>query len=118
MLLKKRYVKDMINKEVEQALTLKNVTRENVIDMLLECYKKAEKKDDVTNMRQVAENFVDLLQMKQKDEETKWSDTAGFIDNVDKAIEVEEHSEEKAITDGTQSNPSVDSKTEGAQGET
>jgi hypothetical protein len=112
MLLKKRYVKEMIHKQVEEALTLKNVTRTKVIEMLLKCFDKAEKKDDVTNMRQVAEDFADMLQMTKEDKASEWDETGGQIEPVEEALKIEEGQEEKLLSEG------ADSKAEGDQGET
>lgn len=91
-LIKKRWVKDMIDKKVGDALTAKGVTREDVIEMLLEAKKIAATKQDAGNITRVAENFIDMFQMKTKLHETKEEEHDYLqLDSVEKAVELEAH---------------------------
>jgi hypothetical protein len=67
-LLKKRYIKEMIDKELEGVLVEKGVTQGTVIDMLLESADMARSKEQAANLLRVAENLMDIFGMKVKKE--------------------------------------------------
>lgn len=62
--------KDMIKKEVKDVLSEMGIDEKKVVEMLLEAYKTALGKEDVSNMLRTTENFVDMLGMKDKNRET------------------------------------------------
>lgn len=68
-LLKKRYIKEMIDKELESVLVDKGVTQGTVIDMLLESADMARNKEQAANLLRAAENLIDIFGMKSKKEE-------------------------------------------------
>tara|TARA_R100000789_G_scaffold31104_1_gene34625 strand:- start:482 stop:1333 length:852 start_codon:yes stop_codon:yes gene_type:complete len=68
-LLKKRYIKEMIDKELESVLVEKGVTQGTVIDMLLESADMARNKEQAANLLRAAENLIDIFGMKSKKEE-------------------------------------------------
>jgi len=60
----------MIKKEVKDVLSEMGIDEKKVVEMLLEAYKTALGKEDVSNMLRTTENFVDMLGMKDKNRET------------------------------------------------
>jgi hypothetical protein len=76
-LLKKEYMKEMVDKELEQILAKRDIDPGSVVDMISESFNVAKEKRDAANMLRSAENFVDMLGMKDKKKETKFDAIEG-----------------------------------------
>jgi hypothetical protein len=63
-LFKKERIVDMVEKKLKEILIDKGITQEQVLDLQLEALTIARDKGDVSNFLRVADNFMDLLQMK------------------------------------------------------
>jgi len=68
MLLKKEYVKEMIDKELRNVFSGKGIDEGTVIDMISAAHEVAKEKNDASNMLRAAENFVKILKMDAKEE--------------------------------------------------
>jgi len=67
-LLKKAYIKEMIDKELEKEFKERKMSKGTVLDMFKEAYDIAKVKNDAGNMLRTAENLSDMLNMKQKEQ--------------------------------------------------
>ena len=63
-LLKKDWMKEMIDKEIKKHLDKRGVDEGTVLDMIDTAYKTAKEKDDPSNMLRSAENLINILGMK------------------------------------------------------
>ena len=54
----------MVEEKLQKILINKGITQDQVLDLQLEALDLARNKGDVSNFLRVAENFMDLLQMK------------------------------------------------------
>jgi hypothetical protein len=70
LLLKKEYVKEMIDKELKKVFDEKGISEGTVIDMIQNAHNVASGKADASNMLRAAENFVKILGMDDKKKET------------------------------------------------
>ena len=70
-LLKKKYIKDMIDKELNEILIDKGINEGTVFDMLLEAADMARAKERASDLLRVAENLIDIYGMKAKKEVTQ-----------------------------------------------
>jgi hypothetical protein len=68
LLLKKPYVREMVEEELQKILTDGGITKEKVVEMLKSSFTKAEELDQPSNMLRAAENFMDIYGMKAKDQ--------------------------------------------------
>jgi len=66
LLLKKGYVKEMIDAELKKVFDEKGITEGTVIDMIQKAHDVAEEKKDPSNMLRAAENFVKIFGMDTK----------------------------------------------------
>jgi len=94
--LKKKWVREMISKEMREVLTEKGVSEGHVIDMILIAAQLATKKSDVTNLLRAAENLAKILHMadKEKTEET-WEGESTSVEGVEDALQIEDEMQEK-----------------------
>ena len=76
-LLKKEYMQTMVKNEITEVLADKNVDPSRVVDMINDAFIIAKEKNDPANMLRSAENFVDMLGMKQKKSEQKFTEIEG-----------------------------------------
>ena len=76
-LLKKEYMQTMVKNEITEVLADKNVDPSRVVDMINDAFIIAKEKNDPANMLRSAENFVDMLGMKQKKNEQKFTEIEG-----------------------------------------
>ncbi len=67
-LFKAKIIQDMIRREVKRALQDGEVTEETVIDMFKDTFDLAKDERQPASMARVAENFSDMLHMKDKDD--------------------------------------------------
>ena len=74
-LLKKEYVKEMIDKELREVFTEKGIDEGTVVDMISDAHMVAKEKNDASNMLRAAENFVKILKMDAKNEGKDTFDT-------------------------------------------
>tara|TARA_R100000789_G_scaffold59056_1_gene56843 strand:+ start:855 stop:1661 length:807 start_codon:yes stop_codon:yes gene_type:complete len=65
-LLKKQYIQEMVDKELERLMSKKGVTKGTVIDMILEAANLARKKEQAANLLRAAEDLVEIFGMKEK----------------------------------------------------
>ena len=89
MLLKKEYVKEMIDKELKAVFEEKGVNEGSVIDMINDAHKIAREKNDPSNMLRAAENFVKILKMDAKNEQKDSFDTElSSLERIGNAMEL------------------------------
>jgi hypothetical protein len=89
-LLKKKYVKDMISKELSEILTEKGIDEGTVFDMLLEAADMARVKEQAANLLRVAENLIDIFGMKSKKEVTQeFQADVTFLDGIEETMRLE-----------------------------
>ena len=89
-LLKKKYIKDMIDKELEQILTEKGINEGTVFDMLIEAAQMSRDKEQPANLLRVAENFIDIFGMKAKKEVSReFEADINILDSLDDQVRLE-----------------------------
>jgi len=103
-LLKKDFIIEMIDKELQRILTKKNITQETVLDMIMDAAKLSKSKEQASNLLRAAEDLMDIFGMKQKNQqkETFEADAVYFSD-IEKAVEIEgkKIEESKNLIEGT-----------------
>jgi|TARA_Y100000310_G_scaffold321006_1_gene378062 hypothetical protein len=89
-LLKKKYIKDMIDKELSVILTDKGIDEGTVFDMLLEAAEMAREKEQASNLLRVAENLIDIFGMKSKKEVTQeFEADVTFLEGIEDKMRLE-----------------------------
>jgi|TARA_R100000789_G_scaffold90334_1_gene87811 hypothetical protein len=89
-LLKKKYVKDMIDKELSEILTSKGIDEGTVFDMLIEAADMARQKEQASNLLRVAENLMDIFGMKAKKEVTQeFEADVTFLEGIEEKMRLE-----------------------------
>ena len=89
-LLKKEYMRKMVKTEITEVLAEKNVDPSRVVDMINDAFIIAKEKNDPANMLRASENFIDMLGMKQKKNEPKYTEIEGEsidFEEIQKQIE-------------------------------
>jgi hypothetical protein len=69
LLLKKEYVKEMIDEELKKVFEEKGITEGTVVEMIQNAHDVAAEKKDPSNMLRAAENFVKIFGMDRKKED-------------------------------------------------
>ena len=96
-LLKKKYIQDMISKELNEILVDKGIDEGTVFDMLLEAAEMARVKEQASNLLRVAENFIDIFGMKSKKEVTQeFEADVTFLDGIEEKMRLESGKIEKS----------------------
>ena len=89
MLLKKEYVKEMIDKELKDVFSEKGIDEGTVIDMISSAHEVAKEKNDASNMLRAAENFVKILKMDTKNEQKDTFDAElSSLERIQDALEL------------------------------
>ena len=89
MLLKKEYVKEMIDKELKDVFSEKGIDEGTVIDMISSAHEVAKEKNDESNMLRAAENFVKILKMDTKNEQKDTFDAElSSLERIQDALEL------------------------------
>jgi len=65
---KRKHIKELVDKELDKYLKLHGITPGTVIELLSRAAEIAEMKQDPGNITRVAEQFIDILGMKAKDQ--------------------------------------------------
>jgi hypothetical protein len=89
-------VKDMIRTEIRKALSNKGINEEEVLEMYLGAYRKAEEVGKPSEMRAVAGDLAELLGMNKPDSQSHYTET--YDSNWDYAAELEEACEQGLIS--------------------
>ena len=88
-LLKKEYVKDMVDKELRDVFTEKNVDEGTVVDMIQSAHDIAKEKRDPSNMLRAAENFAKFLNMDgKKDTRDNFDAELSSLERIENAMEL------------------------------
>ena len=66
--IKRKHIKELVDQEVDKHLKLHGITPGTVLDLLKKAAKIAEAKNDPGNITRVAEQLIDILGMKAKDQ--------------------------------------------------
>ena len=66
--IKRQHIKELVDKEIDKHLKLHNITPGPVFDLLKKAAEIAESKNDPGNITRVAEQLIDILGMKAKDQ--------------------------------------------------
>ena len=89
-LFKKQRIVDMVEKKLKDILFGKGINQEQVVDLQLEALDLARNKGDVSNFLRVADNFMDLLQMKPGKVVTTDTVELDFSSKITEQIEAED----------------------------
>jgi len=90
LLLKKEYVKEMINEELKEVFEEKGIDEGTVIDMINNAHEVAKEKGDPGNMLRAAENFVKILKMDAKEEKKDTFDAdISTLERIESTIALE-----------------------------
>jgi hypothetical protein len=106
-LLKKKYVKDMIDKQLTEILTDKGISEGTVFDMLIEAAEMARAKGQAANLLRVAENLIDIYGMKAKKEvKQEFEADITYLEGIEEKIRLEgaKIGENEPNSGGTQGN--------------
>lgn len=91
MLLKKEYVKEMIDQELKKVFEEKGISEGTVIEMIQNAHDVAAEKKDPGNMLRAAENFVKIFGMDSKKEEKSQFDAEfASLESIQDAIMLNE----------------------------
>ena len=89
-LLKKKYIKDMIDKQLSEILTSKGIDEGTVFDMLIEAADMARDKEQASNLLRVAENFIEIFGMKSKKEvSNEFEADITYLEGIEDKIKLE-----------------------------
>lgn len=90
LLLKKEYVKEMIDVELKKVFEDKGINEGSVIDMIKDAHDVAKVKNDPSNMLRAAENFVKILKMDAKEEKKDTFDAEiSTLERIESAMMLE-----------------------------
>ena len=90
LLLKKEYVKEMIDQELKKVFEEKGINEGSVIDMIKDAHEVAKVKNDPSNMLRAAENFVKILKMDAKEEKKDTFDAEiSTLERIESAMSLE-----------------------------